>query len=196
MKRFLPSRASSESWPADGCRSRLPRRSFRSPLARCLISLLLIGFNSMALAQSGSFEWFTIPASIRAGQAFSATVVSSGAITNRAHLNAVYSQSSSTLLISEQNPSSGEVEFTNVGREPLDLTGWRVLFYDSVSNSVPRTTFQFPAGNICPQGQVCRIQFRVTPSGPGNFPLFTAPAPLLFNRTDPGSAQYCPARCS
>ncbi|EEF59452.1 hypothetical protein, partial [Pedosphaera parvula] len=53
---------------------------------------------------------------------------------------------------------------------PVDVSGWKVVFYDSTSWPAPRVTFAFPTGTICPSGGV----FQVTGGGsfPGSYPAF------------------------
>lgn len=66
---------------------------------------------------------------------------------------------------------TGEVELQNVSSEVIDLSGWRVHFYDWRRWPLPRTTLVIPAGTTVPRAGVFSIR-TTGPSGTGSFPTF------------------------
>ena len=86
------------------------------------------------------------------------------------------------LLITEVDLSSDGIELQNVTSLPLDLSGWRVYFYDWIGWPDPIEIFDFPAGAIAPAGGVLSV--RDTGTAPGSYPSFyTAGGISWYNDT-------------
>ncbi len=73
------------------------------------------------------------------------------------------------LLISEVEVLRG-VELFNPTSVPQDVSGWRIIFYDSTSWPELSTTAVVPDGVVCPPGQV--FQFLFSYETTSRFPIF------------------------
>lgn len=129
------------------------------------------------------FEWVTPPGAV-AGQPFGAqlravdgrgvvvsnfngVVALAGVPTGEVGGNGLPSQ----LLITEVDTQAIDgVEFQNVSSGDLDISGWRVSFYDHTRWPVPRGTFVIPTGTVIGAGSLFRIQ--EGSSFPSAFPRF------------------------
>jgi uncharacterized repeat protein (TIGR01451 family) len=146
------------------------------------------------LAQTGSsldhFSWSAIVTPQQAGQAFAATLQASDISNNQlTSFNGVVTLSGSILapppvvLITEvSGDSPSGVELSNLSQDSVDVSGWRVIFYDNTSWPAPRMTFTLPQGTLCPRESV----FQVTASSPylGSYPVFSAGAGLSWVPAD------------
>lgn len=81
------------------------------------------------------------------------------------------------LLITEvETRTTDAVEFQNVTSGDLDVSGWRVSFFDHVRWPVPRATFVVPTGTVMAAGSLFRIQEGT--QVPNAFPRFSLGQPL------------------
>lgn len=130
-----------------------------------------------------SFEWVTPPEAV-AGQPFGAqlrAVDGRGAVVSNFNgvvalagypsLAASGNGMPSQLLITEVDTrTTDSVEFQNVSSGDLDISGWRVSFYDHTRWPVPRGTFVIPAGTVIGAGSLFSI--REGSQFPNAFPRF------------------------
>jgi uncharacterized repeat protein (TIGR01451 family) len=154
-------------------------RSFGSVIKLVAVSFLLFG----ARSEAAPFQW-QVPNSVRVGQRFPATINATGSGFNSAklQLTGVKTITSPGIVISELNTLLRNLEFTNVRDDAVDLSGWQVYLYDSLSNSVPRFTFKFPTGSVCPARGVFQLQIRAFAPTPGGYPIFAmSAAPMWQN---------------
>ncbi|MBI2948521.1 MAG: DUF11 domain-containing protein [Verrucomicrobia bacterium] len=138
---------------------------------------------------AGRFVWTERPDNIRVGRPFHARlearredgqVATEQAI--RVWLSAVTAESSPGLVISELSLADANVELTHVGRDAVDLSGWRVHLYDSVADNSPRTSFEFPKQTFCQPGDVIQLQVRSPPLTPTRYPTFRFSGQLEWRR--------------
>ncbi len=74
------------------------------------------------------------------------------------------------LLLTEVDLANDGVELANPTAFPLDLTGWRVYFYDWTTWPMPCQVFEAPPGTVAPPVGVMAIRDTGTP--PGSYPAF------------------------
>lgn len=77
------------------------------------------------------------------------------------------------LLITEIDQNSDGVELANATGLPLDLTGWKVGFYDWLCWPYLCNIFEFPPGTVCPPAGIMTI--RDSGTYPGAYPNFFSP---------------------
>lgn len=125
-----------------------------------------------------SFRWSTPPAVARVNDPFTMSVTARDAfgypVTTFSHA-LEFSGSAITdtagILISEVSPGTPDyVEFTNVGRAPVDISGWQVYLYHNTNYPTPAPVFTFPAGTLVPpNGTFVLEEFGASP---GIYPNF------------------------
>jgi len=122
------------------------------------------------------FEWAPIPSPQEADLAFPVTIMAkdAGGVTlphfeGCVRLSAWYrSDSLPQVCVAEIDTGTEDaVEFVNVSKSMIDVSGWRISVYDS-SWPAPRLTFTIPAGSLCPTGTVFVLREQGVP--PGTFP--------------------------
>lgn len=135
------------------------------------------------------FEWVTPPSAI-AGVPFAAQLRAvdglGGVVSNfngvvaLAGIPAIQgggNELPSQLLITEVDTRTTDaVELQNVTAGDLDVSGWRVSFYDFRRWPVPRATFVVPTGTVMAAGSLFRIQEGTL--APNTFPRFSLGQPL------------------
>ncbi len=136
-----------------------------------------------------AFEWVTPPTAV-GGQPFAAQLRAvdgrGGVISNFNGVVALAGIPSvgggvngmpAQLLITEVDTRTTDtVEFQNVSSGELDISGWRVSFYDHARWPLPKGTFVVPVGTVVAAGAVFRIQEGAT--APNAFPRFSLGQPL------------------
>jgi uncharacterized repeat protein (TIGR01451 family) len=160
-------------------------------LAILLCALTLVGVllktRSAGAAPLDHFSWSIIASPQGAGAPFTATLMASddaGNLVSNYFGNLNVSAeilSAPPLVISEvDNGYTNQVEFTNPSTNSIDVSGWKVAFYDPSKWPQPRTIFSIPAGTICPPESV----FVIAAGGvaPGTFPVFFIGSPLAWSR--------------
>jgi uncharacterized repeat protein (TIGR01451 family) len=133
------------------------------------------------------FAWTGVPTSIGAGQPLAVVVraedLGHRLLTNfsgSVSLSVLVPGQSPNLLISEvQAGSLRRVEFSNVSTNAVDISGWRVVCYDSLSWPSPKGTMVVPAGTICPGSGIFQVDDGT--AGAGAFPFFSAGVPLSWS---------------
>ena len=135
--------------------------------------------NDDGAAGASRFQWSTIaspqyqyvpaPVTVTALNAAGNTVT---AFNGAASLTGLTGSGTNTprLLFTEVDLSSDGIELENLTSLPLDLTGWRVCFYDWISWPYSTEVFEFPAGSVAPPAGVMTIQD--TGTAPGGYPAF------------------------
>jgi hypothetical protein len=150
-------------------------------LAILLCAFTLVGVlleTQMAIAAPlDHFAWNAVASPQGAGVPFSAALTAND---NAGNLVSNYSGSVSVsaeilvvppLVISEvDNGYTNQVEFTNPSTNSINVSGWKVAFYDLAKWPQPTTIFTIPNGTICPPQSV----FVIAAGGvaPGIFPMF------------------------
>jgi len=77
-----------------------------------------------------------------------------------------------TIVISEVNPHDEDsAEFTNVSGVAVDISGWRMVLYDTDTWPEPKWTVAVPEGTVCPPGGIFTVHEAGT--APGSYPLFS-----------------------
>jgi uncharacterized repeat protein (TIGR01451 family) len=157
-----------------------------------ILSVGLLSTFGLARAQTESpdhYSWGTLPPSVQVGQPFAAVVQARDAgevlVTNFSGdvmLSEVVPGKSPTLLITEVETINFErAEFSNVSTNPVDISGWRVVFYDAASWPAPKVGFTFPSGTVCPGLGV--FQVRDYGAFPGAYPEFYMGVGLAWYNT-------------
>jgi uncharacterized repeat protein (TIGR01451 family) len=166
------------------------RLIMRAPRIKVLFGMLaLMQFTTrLPGAQSvDHFSWSPVPASVQMGQPF---LVSIQARDNNNQLYSNYAGAvllscltptpSPTVLISEVETIANErVELSNLSSNAVDISGWRMIFYDPSSWPVPKGSFTVPAGTVCPGLGVFEVRDYGT--YPGAYPIFYAGIGLTWN---------------
>ena len=136
-----------------------------------------------------SFRWQGLPAIVDAGTPFPAQIQALDGF-----LNAVpgfdgvvgvqaYAGpgSPSQVILTEIAISSGRgVELQNVSGEPVDVSGWKVYFYDLTLWPAPKYTVTIPQGTSVRPSEVFTIEVGQL-SGPGIYPRFRQTGTLRWN---------------
>lgn len=157
-------------------------RSFSLQIQRfmCLSGLLgLITLVQSADAQLDHLFWSTPPPIVQAGQPFSMGLQArswGGELATNFNgtvaLSGATVEGVSKLIITEvETWNTQRVELSNLSTQTQDISGCRIIFYDSSIWPVPRAEFEVPPGTICPPGGV----FEVAGIGtyPGSYPRFS-----------------------
>lgn len=164
-------------------------------LAILLCALTLVGVlletRIAGAAPLDHFAWSAVASPQGAGAPFSAALSANddaGNLVSNYFGNVTVSAeilSVPPLVISEvDNGNPNQVEFTNPSTNSIDVSGWKVAFYDWTRWPQPTTIFTIPAGTICPPQSVFVIAARGV--APGIFPMFFIGSPLQWNRvSDP-----------
>ncbi len=138
-------------------------------------------FTTRAIGEVKRFDFGPIASPQQAGQRFAVTVTARDDIGNAVptfrgplQLTALAGTGTrSQVAITEVDVGpNDQVEFANVSRDELDLSGWSISLFDAVSWPNPLTRFVVPLGTRCAAGQ----HFVLNDSGtePGDFPSFNA----------------------
>lgn len=160
------------------------RKSFIFPV---LLSVLVSAICSHTEATSlDHFSWNPIESPQVAGAPIKATITARDSAEQVvADFNGSVSVSAQILsipplVISEvDNGNYSRVEFTNPSTNPVDISGWKAVYYDLEHWPQPVRTFIFPAGTICAPQSV----FTIIPGGvpPGVYPNFSSDGPIMEN---------------
>lgn len=125
------------------------------------------------------FTWNPVPDPRAANVPFSTTIAAQDAgnnpvtsFTGTVNLSGVAAgPAASSIVITEVNPNTpDEIEFMNVGTAPVNISGWQIYVYENGSWPAPLGVFTIPAGTVCANGEIFRLQEFGT--APGAFPLF------------------------
>jgi len=150
---------------------------------------LAVFLQATASAQSSGvdhFSWPTIatptPAGVPVAVSIIARDLAGGVVTNfqgEVSISAIYHGSPPTVLITEvETLTTKRVEIANLTTAPVDVSGWRVILYDSQSWPSPRTTFTVPSGSVMPARGL--FQVRSGGTSPGTYPLFNCGVALQW----------------
>jgi uncharacterized repeat protein (TIGR01451 family) len=85
----------------------------------------------------------------------------------------------STILISEVDTGSDQVEFANVSSQAVDVSLWQVAIYDSLAWPLPKTVFTFPSGTSVSAGGIFTL--REGGTAPGVYPGFALGLTIGWN---------------
>ena len=179
----------------------LHRRMGRHPGASGILSLFLLALATQVRLSAASldhFSWSGVPAEVQTGVPFVASVSA------RDSANGVVAQYTGAVSISGLAPgvapamlitevetlATKRVEIANLSGAPVDVGGWRLVFYDSRTWPGPIATFILPAGTTCGPHSV--FQVRAGGAAPGTFPLFNLGVALSWG--DSGSYPYTAVR--
>lgn len=143
--------------------------SWRIPRASVTFLVLLPLLFSPKLGRAQSldhFAWSPVPAVVSARQPFDATFEARDSqdrlltgYSGPVLLSALVPGTNATVLITEvETANTKRVELSNVSSAPVEIGGWRVVFYDSASWRLPRQTFTIPAGTVCPAFGVFQVR--------------------------------------
>lgn len=167
-------------WPGSRttCKIRLP------PLL--LLSLLLaLNFEDWVQAASlDHFSWTSVPSQAQAGEPFSVILeardAAAGVVTQYNGITTISGLVPGTpVLITEVETIRTErVEIANLSSVPVELSGWRLVFYDSQTWPNPTITFTFPTGTSC--GPQSVLQVGSGGIAPGSYPSFNLGVPLRW----------------
>jgi uncharacterized repeat protein (TIGR01451 family) len=150
-------------------------------IAGCLLILTFLMYPLAAVRGQTAvdhFAWSSLPASAQEGNPFQASLQALDSAGNAvANFNGPVTLSelvpnpNPTVLITEVQANSGQaVELSNLSGNSVDVSGWKIVFYDNASWPAPKTTFVVPTGTICPSGGV--FQVACGGSFPGSYPTF------------------------
>ena len=140
--------------------------------------ILFLVIELSARADLDHFYWSAVPSTAQVGEPFFVTLRARGP-GNSAYTNfngtvrvteMIPAQSPGLLITEVQTVNTNRVELSNVAAAPLDVSGWRVAFYDSASWPAPKAVFALPAGTVCPGYGVFEI--RASGLSPGAYPTF------------------------
>jgi uncharacterized repeat protein (TIGR01451 family) len=93
-------------------------------------------------------------------------------------------RAAATVVIAEVDTSASDrVEFVNVSGQELDLSSWKIVFYDWKSWPGPRIVFDIPEGTIAAAGDLFQVRRAVVKPPPGTYPIFTLPVSLAWNNS-------------
>jgi hypothetical protein len=168
---------------------RTPGAASTKAILLCVLGVVgeLLEMQIAVAAPLDHFAWSTVASPQSTGAPFNAVLTASdsagssvsnysGNVTISAEIAAI-----PALVISEVDiGNTNQVEFTNPSTNSIDISGWRVAFYDLTKWPQPTTTFTIPAGTICPPESVFVIAAKGV--APGTFPLFFLGTPLQWNR--------------
>ncbi|HUT11792.1 MAG TPA: lamin tail domain-containing protein, partial [Thermoguttaceae bacterium] len=88
------------------------------------------------------------------------------------------------IVISEVNPHDEDsAEFTNVSGVAVDISGWRIVLYDTDTWPEPKWTVTVPEGTICPPGEVFTVHEAGT--APGSYPDFYTGGNIFWTVASP-----------
>lgn len=136
---------------------------------------------------SEHFYWSGIPTQAQVSQPFIATVrASSSGTASDTNFNGtvavselVAGQKPGVLITEVQTVNTNRVELSNLSTSTLDLSGWRLFFYDSASWPAPKMAFSLPTGTLCASSGVFEV--RASGFAPGAYPVFYAGVGLSWN---------------
>ncbi len=89
-----------------------------------------------------------------------------------ANISALTPAATDTIVISEVDPNTDQVEFANVSGHNVEITGWQIALYDWVSWPEPRTIFTIPGRVVCASNDLFVLQRSTPPGFPGAYPRF------------------------
>ncbi len=136
-------------------------------------------FTTRGLGGLHHFDWARIASPQFAGQRFPVTITARDDLGNTVRdfndnvaLTALAgSGNGSSVVITELDLGNGDrVEFQNVSGLPVDLSGWSMSVYDSVSWPAPTATIPIAAGTVCSPRGVFTLSDNGTAHG--RFPEF------------------------
>lgn len=136
-------------------------------------------FSTRSVGQLDHFEWTGVPdvwsvaggvqLGLSARDEFGLLVTNyQGTVDLQAVVGAA---SADTVLITEVDPGTDDgAEFSNVGQGPVDLSGWKIYFYDLNRWPDPKGVWTAPPGLLVAPGATFRVREGGKP--PGLFPDF------------------------
>lgn len=155
----------------------------------CLELLLTIGFRAHAQTNTGlqSFVWAPIPPNVQAGRPFSVTLeakMRDGTIDTNfsgpVNISELVPGAGQPVLITEVRPGiTNGVELSNLSPSGVNLSGWRVVFYDSASWPAPKAEFILPSGTFC--AAFGTLEIRDSAFFPGSAPVFLSGVTLTWS---------------
>lgn len=146
-----------------------------------------------------SFRWQGLPATVDAGTPFPAQIQAlDGFLNPVSGFNGVVGIQAyagpgrpSQVILTEIAINTGRgVELQNVSSEAVDVSGWKVYFYDPTLWPAPKFIFTIPPGTSVRPSEVFTIEVNPNLVGPGIYPRFRQTGTLRWNdRGVPGDAR-------
>ncbi|MFO1461013.1 MAG: LamG-like jellyroll fold domain-containing protein [Verrucomicrobiota bacterium] len=146
-----------------------------------------------------AFRWQGLPATVEAGTPFPAQIQAlDGFLNPVSAFNGVLGIEAyagpgrpSHVILTEIAINSGRgVELQNVSAEVVDVSGWKVYFYDPTLWPAPRYTFTVPQGTTVRPSEVFTIEVNPNLTSPGLYPRFRQTGTLRWNdRGVPGDTR-------
>ena len=100
----------------------------------------------------------------------------------------VPAETSSSVVIAEIDTSTADrVEFQNVSRKEVNLSGWQVVLYDWTSWPAPKVTFTIPNGSFCAPGDLFLVRKSTAQYAPGTYPNFAFTDTINWNNGASGN---------
>jgi hypothetical protein len=175
----------------------LYRRIGRHPGACGILSLFLLALATqvgLPAASLDHFSWSGVPAEVQAGVPFAVSVSARDSVngvvasyTGAVSISGLAPGVAPAVLITEvETLTTKRIEISNLSSAPVDVSGWRLVFYDSQTWPSPTTTFIVPAGTTCGARSV--FQVRAGGSAPGIYPLLNLGVALSWGTS--GSYPY------
>ena len=97
-------------------------------------------------------------------------------------------ETSSSVVIAEVDTGvSDRVEFANVSRKEVNLSGWQVVLYDWSAWPTPKITFTIPNGSFCAAGELFLLRKSTAQNAPGTYPSFAFADTLNWNNSASGN---------
>ncbi|MBL9176164.1 MAG: hypothetical protein JNL10_21655 [Verrucomicrobiales bacterium] len=136
------------------------------------------------------FRWQGLPATVEAGTAFPAQIQAlDGYLNAVAGFNGVLGVQAyagpgrpSHVILTEIAINTGRgVELQNVSAGDVDVSGWKVYFYDPTLWPAPRYTFTIPQGTTVRPSEVFTIEVNPNLASPGLYPRFRLTGTLRWN---------------